>query len=431
LCCAAVATICAFQLHAQVDEASPDGQRKARNALIGAQDFSSALGVAQKIVAESEASKDPKLPTDIMLLARVQGELNEFDDAEQNYMKAAKLLEQSNGQFSPALVDPYQGLGRLYIKEREFPKALTALRQARYISQRNYGLFNLKQTPLIDDMTTARLGLGDTVAAEQLQQERLRNAIKELGDDDPKVIPYRYRLARYYERSRLLGSAREQLHKAASSLEKRGGPQDPRLLEPLRAMTQIDIQLGGTDKARNRLAAVLQANGEYDAGQRALSEAVLGDWDLVHGDLEAARSHYFLAYETLANEQGDAARKTFGTPRMIDFVEPLSPVDKAERRRPYSWGTIVIRFDVSAEGRASNVTAESVKPPERVGDAYRRRIRETHFRPALVDGRPVATPHVEYRQSFRYYTDVKGGAAGKEAAPERAGGASGETEGSG
>lgn len=410
LCLAAVAALIAGQLHAQAEKSSPADQRKIRNALIGANDFSSALDIAEQIVTEGEASTDPKLPVDIMTLARVQGELYKFDAAEQNYLKAAKLLQKTEGQFSPTLVDPYQGLGRLYIKEQEFPKALAALQQARHISQRNFGLFNLQQTALIDDMTTARLGLGDTVAAEQLQQERLRNATRELGSDNPKVIPYHDQLAQYYERSRLISSAREQLEQVASLREKQSGPQDPRLLAPLRAMTQIDMQLGRARKAHDRLVEVLNANADYDARERALSEAVLGDWDLVDDDLDAARSRYSSAYETLAAADADAARRAFAEPRMIDFIEPLSPVDRAKRRRPYAWGTVAIRFDVTAGGRATNVQTVSVKPPDGIGAEYNRRVREAHFRPALVEGRPVATPHVEYRQSFRYYTDTKGGA---------------------
>lgn len=396
-------------LHAQPaassGRADAPGQRKIRNALVVAQDYSSALGVAQQIVTELEPTKDPELPVDIMVLARVQGELKKFDDAEQNYLKAAKMLQEANGQFSATLVDPYEGLGQLYIKEREFPKALAALRQARYISQRNFGLFNLKQTPLIDDMTTAQLGLGDTVAARQLQLDRLHNATKELGVDSPKVVPYYYELATYYERSRLVSSAREQLEKVVTLREKHGGSLDPHLLEPLRAMTEIDMQLGKGDKAHDRLVKVLKANADYDARERALSEAVLGDWDLVHENLDSARSHYRLAYQTLAAVGKDAAKKAFSAPKMIDFVEPLSAVDRAQRRQPYSWGTIVLRFNVSAEGLASKVETVSMKPEQKIGTQYVDRIREAHFRPALSAGEPVATEHVEYRQSFRYYVD--------------------------
>ncbi len=43
-----------------------------------------------------------------------------------------------------------------------------------------------------------------------MQLERLDNAIRRFGEADPRVIPYRYTLARYYEQSRLPESARAQ-----------------------------------------------------------------------------------------------------------------------------------------------------------------------------------------------------------------------------
>ena len=63
------------------------------------------------------------------------------------------------------------------------------------MSQRNLGLFNVEQAPLIDDITTAYLGIGDTVEARRMQLERLDNAVRRFGADDPRVIPFRYQLA--------------------------------------------------------------------------------------------------------------------------------------------------------------------------------------------------------------------------------------------
>ncbi len=113
------------------------------------------------------------------------------------------------------LVDPYRGLGRAYIKAARYPEAITASSQAQHISQRNLGLFNVEQAPLLDDITTAYLGIGDTVEARKMQLERLDNAIRRFGADDQRVIPFRYQLAEYYQQSRLTVSAREQYARGA------------------------------------------------------------------------------------------------------------------------------------------------------------------------------------------------------------------------
>ena len=61
-------------------------------------------------------------------------------------------------------------------------------------------------------------------------------------------------------------------------------------------------------------------------------------------------------------------------------------------------------FDVSADGRASNVEVVEMAPEiESVARDYSRRLREAHFRPRLVDGVAVGTADVRYTQNFRFY----------------------------
>jgi hypothetical protein len=89
---------------------------------------------------------------------------------------------------------------------------------------------------------------------------------------------------------------------------------------------------------------------------------------------------------------------------MIDFIAPLSPVDRNERLRPYTWTAIVLEFDVSAEGLPSGVRVVTRDEHTTVLQSrYSRRLRETHFRPRLVDGVPVATTNVRSTHYVRRY----------------------------
>jgi hypothetical protein len=66
----------------------------------------------------------------------------------------------------------------------------------------------------------------------------------------------------------------------------------------------------------------------------------------------------------------------------------------------------VFRFDVSADGRPSNVeVVGSNAPTGQLETRYVRRLRETHFRPRLVAGEPRATTNVEFTPYLRYYVD--------------------------
>lgn len=380
-----------------------DQLRGARDALIGAADYQAALDPAERIVTELERRSEQDITDDIMRLALVQAELRDFETSELNYLKVIGLLKDSNGEFSPTLIQPHQALGHAYIAERRFLEAIAVLEEAQHISQRTDGLFNVEQTELIDDITLAHLGLGDTVEARELQIQRLDNAVRRFGADDPRVIPFHTALGEYYDRSRLRISAKEQFEQALTIGEARLGESDPSVLGSLRRVAEIDLVLGHESEARDRLQGLMDQAAGLDPVEAGLSLAVLGDWAIVEESVGLARDYYLRAHRAL--EAGDRAGSAtaFSTPRMLNFVPPLTPVDRATRSRPWTWGSIELEFDVSAAGRPENVRTVAVRPATGIASDYVQRIRETRFRPRLVAGQPVATNKVRFRHSFRYY----------------------------
>jgi len=382
--------------------------RRGRDALIDIRDFDAALNPAQAIVAAQQERPEPQYPADLAALGLIQGELRRTDDALENLVDAITIVESAEGTYSPTLIEYYRGLGRTYIKGGQYQQAIVTLEQAQHISQRNLGLFNVEQTPLLDDITTAYLGLGNTVEARNMQVERLDNAVRRFGATDPRVIPYRYTLAKYYEQSRLPESAREQYREVLKAQEDRLGSADAELLAPLRELVALDLIVAqGADVAqRDRLASLLEQNRDAHPIERGLSFALLGDWATVAGDASTARGYYQQAWSTLGAVPDFDRGALFGKPAMIDFVAPLSPVDRNERSRPYTWAEIVLEFDVLADGLPADVRV--VTRDQRLAalqTRYGRRMRETHFRPRLVDGEPVATTGVRSTHYVRRYVN--------------------------
>jgi tetratricopeptide (TPR) repeat protein len=397
------------QAGAATQSASPlTAQRRTRDAFIDVRDFSAALPPAQSVVDAQRDQRESAYAADLAALGLIQAELRATEDALDHLVEAIEIVETAEGATSPTLIEYYRGLGRTYIKGGRYQEAIVSLEQAQHISQRNLGLFNVEQAPLLDDITTAYLGLGDTVEARRTQVERLDNAIRRFGPDDPRVIPYRYTLAKYYEQSRLPESAREQYQEVLEAEERRRGSGDAALLGPLRELVALDLLVAqGTDpERRDRLLALLEQNRAANPVERGLSLALLGDWATVTGDAVAARDYYREAWNALqANPELDVAAY-FGKPMMVDFVPPLSPVDRAERTRPYTWAEIALEFDVSAEGLPMNMRVATRDPlTAALQQRYSRRMRETHFRPRLVDGEPVATTNVRSTHFVRRYVN--------------------------
>jgi tetratricopeptide (TPR) repeat protein len=382
--------------------------RRTRDAFIDVRDFSSALPPAESVVDAQRNQQEAEYAADLAALGLIQAELRATDEALEHLLKAIEIVEDAEGANSPTLIEYYRGLGRTYIKAGQYQEAIVSLEQAQHISQRNLGLFNVEQAPLLDDITTAYLGLGDTVEAHNAQVERLDNAIRRFGAADPRVIPFRYTLAKYYEQSRLPDSARVQYQEVLKSEETRLGPADAGLLAPLRELVALDLLVAqGVDpERRDRLVALLEQNGGANPVERGLSLALLGDWATVRGDAAAAGGYYRDAWTALQENPELDVAAYFSKPAMVDFIPPLSPVDRAERSRPYIWAEIVLEFDVSADGLPSDVRVVT-RDPQLTGlvSRYSRRMRETHFRPRLVDGEPVATTNVRSTHYVRRYVD--------------------------
>jgi tetratricopeptide (TPR) repeat protein len=398
-----------------VEAQEPGGQppalaelRRSRDAYIGVREYVAALQPAEAVVRAQSAQREPDYPADLAALGLIQAELRDTENAVANLVEAIDIVADAEGEYSVTLIEYYRGLGRTYIKSGQYQQAIATLEQAQHISQRNLGLFNVEQAPLLDDITTAYLGLGNTVEARNAQVERLDNAVRRYGAEDPRVIPYRYTLGKYYEQSRLPESAREQYQEVLKTQEARLGAADAELLAPLRELVAIDLLVtqGAEPERRDRLAAVLGENANAPAAERGLSLALLGDWAIVTGDVPGAHDYYRQAWEALSASPEIDVAGYFSKPAMIDFVPPLSPVDRNERSRPYTWAEIVLEFDVSADGLPAGVRVVTRDPQTTaLQTRYSRRMRETHFRPRLANGEPVATTEVRSTHYVRRYVD--------------------------
>jgi tetratricopeptide (TPR) repeat protein len=314
----------------------------------------------------------------------------------------------AEGEFSPLLIDVYRGLADVFSRRGEYAEALTLLEQARHISHRNFGLFNLDQAELLDEISGVYEAAGDTREAQETQRELLKVAVRHFGAETAGVIPFHVRLAEYYELARMRALAREQYEAVLAILAEDPATPPSAWLEPLGELVRIDIASGATSPARQRLLEALDASGDSDPAARGRALAILGDWELTAGNTEAAFGYYRDAYASLASESPDTAEDFFDSPRMLNFVPPASPVDLSRvERRPYAWGFVTARFGLSASGRAARIEITASQPPGLLDQSYIQRLNEAVFRPRMAAGEPAPTEALRYSHEFRYFVEVE------------------------
>jgi tetratricopeptide (TPR) repeat protein len=382
---------------------------RARGALIIALTFAAAIAAQEAVVPapNTATAVEQRLAGENLIAeAALQAELDEFDAAEATYLEGIELLTSADGEFAPLLIDAYRGLASVFAARGDYAEAVTVLEQAQHISHRNFGLFNLDQTELLEDLSTVYDEAGDTREAQETQREILNVAVRHFGSEQLGVIPYHYGLAEYYDRARMRARAREQYEIVLDILAEDPQAQPGDALKPLRELLRIDTITGENSPARKRLIDVLAANSGVAALERAEALAALGDAALVDGDAEIGVQYYRDAYLALAAHDSAAADGYFASPRIINFVPPPGPVDFGRRaRRPYAWGSITARFALSPGGRASQIEIVNSDPPGLMDSGYARRLAEAVFRPRIAAGTPVATPRLRYTHTFRYFVE--------------------------
>lgn len=387
------------------DEVNRAALTTLRDVFLNIGDFNGALGPAQQLVeatSQQVGEDDPRLVPHLNVLAEILLEIGDYPLAEEAYLRSIGILEGHSNKFPPELVEPYHGLGKTFLATQRPAAAMTALDQARHVSRRNFGLFNLEQLAIIDDQTSALLGLGDVPAAAELQRTLLELAIRTHGENNPEIVPYHYRLADYYASSRMKNRARGEYQRAVEVLEGASGEHAADLLPPLSAIIALNMGDRDTGVEAVRIRSILDNNDDIQPMQRAAALVSLGDWHLVRlNNVEDAFSYYRAARAAAPAENRE---DIFSVPTLLNFVPPMIQLSQRKVRGLRSGvGTISLEFTVEADGTTSEAQVVAVDPPDSVEAEYLERISSARFRPRFVAEQAVATERTRMNHSFWYF----------------------------
>lgn len=441
--CVIVATLVAATCAAQAAEPPrrPESQQEYW-AQIDRKDWSAAIAAAAQLVtaARERAAQQPvALSEALTLLGNAQFGGKDYTSAEASFDEALKIAEAQVGAASPKLLDPLRGLGYALAASERHKEAIPPLERALLIDRRSYGLYDMAQQKVLRQLAESLLKVGRPADAARHVAYLLQLGDRVYGKRDPRQVPILSFAASWYADFGDFITARDIYRHAVEIVQQKLGPNDPTLVEPLRALaatytqelyystlgvrTQtIERQPTSADGSSNQQKDI---NPRYLAseGEKALDRSVKileaqppsardtlvatliqsGDWFQIKHMPEKAMPFYRRAAAvnaTLAADEADPqafsfpVRVYYPTPSQATRNNTLPPEQVDER-------FVEVQFSVTGDGEVSDAkVTESSGTQRQVSDALTA-IRAARFRPKFVNGEPAETTGLTNREVFR------------------------------
>jgi tetratricopeptide (TPR) repeat protein len=416
--------------------------------------YTEALPYAERVVAltEEHATDPAQLPSALNNLGATHYKLGDYVAAEQAYAKALRLVEEQQGAASRRLLTPLRGLALTYQSGGRKDAAAPLLERAVAISRRSDGLFNPDQLELIEPLIDSYVATGRWQDADQLHQYAYRLNERRYGAGSPRLVPSLQRLAGWYEQTGRYTQARRTWARAYSNSTTRGQENVNGAVNALRGMARtyrLEYTFGPEPMEENDPAAMGQMGVQFDGGDRdpwgrripsglntsdyrldpqgrefleaalkmvrqttppsPLAEAQLlvelGDWIAVAERESKSLPLYEQAWSLLPKQDpgvAEAPRNPLLYPTPLLYRPPPS----ARRLRDRPADTVAERvaiaeFTVDEDGKVRDARIVEGDANDNQRSAFLASIGRAIYRPRFVDGKPVPTENVRYRETFR------------------------------
>ncbi|MBL4821730.1 MAG: hypothetical protein JKY98_12190 [Gammaproteobacteria bacterium] len=374
------------------------------------------------------------------------------------YKAVIDELELEGGAWGQGLAQELTALGSLHQQQGTYLEAVEVYTRAMHVSRVNYGLDNLEQVPVVEQLIGSHVALGQWEKADQLHSYLYYTQKKAFGANDPRMIPVLDRLAKWslsvfnvgYGEAvglRLL-TAFYSFRAASDIVSTHFGEEDERFVNYLRDMAataylvarnpalmeeatrpeyrnvqdmfedkinQIDgiNPSGYADglKALERIVARYADKGDAPV-EHAQALTGLADWYLLFDRRRTAAGYYRDAFNILSEQENneELIQNNFGEvkliPELTANILQLNSENKSDQaQNPTSeTGVIDVSFDVTSYGAVTNfkMLTEETDNNSRVLTALRRNVRNRIFRPRVVAGKMERTRDNHFRYRYWY-----------------------------
>jgi tetratricopeptide (TPR) repeat protein len=413
--------------------------------------YNEALPRAERVVTLTEAidAHNPELPRALDNLGATEYRLGDYIAAEQAYARALRLVEERSGASSHTLIGPLRGLALTYVGGGHNDAATPLLERAVAISRRSDGLFNPDQRDLLLPLIDAYVALGRVKDADREEQYALRISERQYGTNDLRLLPSLQRIAHWYEMTRRHTEARHVWQRMLLISTDHAHPSFAGAITALRGITntfRLDYQFGPDpleepllragemgmhadsverDAFGRRIQGIPAGEFRLDSqGKDALEAALklaekaqpdapltlaavlvdLGDWHQLADHPDKSVPLYQRALPLLPADAGtpDSPGNPLGYPGQLLYRPPALARRHLEQPAEMVVEAVAIaEFTVTAEGRVKNIKIVEGDANENQRSALVSALARAVYRPRFADGKPVATDHVRFRETFR------------------------------
>jgi tetratricopeptide (TPR) repeat protein len=452
--CVVVATLVAAFPAAQAADAPhrPESQQEYW-AQVDRKDWSGAISAGEQLVAaarERAAQQPVALAEALSLLGNAQFGAKDYAAAESAFTESLKIVEQHVGPSSPKLLDPLRGLGYTLAAAGHHQEAIPPLERALLIDRRSYGLYDIGQQNVLRQLAGSLIKVGRGADAERHISYLIQLGERVYGKRDPRQVPILCFTASWYADTGDFATARAIYRHALSLVEQKLGSNDPAAVEPLRALAVTYTQevyfstLGLKSQSRERTPTDAdgssnepkQVNPRYlnSEGEKALDRAVKilegqppsahdtlaatliqsGDWYQIKHLPDRALPYYRRAAALSAALAAAAAPTPAGSsaatpeptalsfPVRVYYPTPshatrnvLLPPEQVDER------FVETQFTVTGSGEVSDAKITGASGTQREAADALAAIRAARYRPKFVNGEPVETTGMTFREVFR------------------------------
>lgn len=380
-------------------------------------------------------------------------------DLQRQYNQLQKVLETEDA-FSMSLAESYFGYAGLLREAQRFDEAIDAYTTALHIEKVNHGIYSLRQRTALRSLFDMHLELGDIEQAEhQLQR------ILWIEDHNPDLIDKMtfdsiLKLGNYYvdlfdqskrKSERVMGYLRSASNLFVVAEEKFGKQPIAELLMPYGEIALVNYYLGkvaeNAQKESNLFRSSFSRGGSYYGSNESAelnhfmaqsfrrAEAYLqvyiakaydekqldqlvyaiinfADLQLLFRKRQAAGKYYQIAWEQAQKLSPDhPIRTSFSKPvRLPAFNYAIKQKRAGSDDEEPTFTEIEVQFDVNKLGLAKNIAVKNIEEglnteQKKQHKRAMRTIRQSVFRPAIVEGKPVVTEQLS--QNVKVFTKNK------------------------